>query len=71
MKIYLEVNEQLSDEELIIKQPQTMRVEVQSEEEALLILESIIALFEGLTITKKIHFCQHEDGLPCQLKEII
>lgn len=71
MKIYLEINENLTIEEAQFKQPQNMRVEVQSEEEASLVLASIISLFEGLDITSRIHFCNHENGLPCQLKEII
>lgn len=71
MKMYLEIIEQLSDEEMGVKQPQILRIEVQTEDEALLILDSICALFEGLNITKKIHFCKHEEGLPCEVKEII
>ena len=70
MKQYLEIIEQLTDEENLIKQPQIIRIEVSSKEEAiekLLIYESI---FEGLNYIKRYHICNHEAGQPCEIEEL-
>jgi len=71
MKMYLEIIEQLSEEEMGFKQPQSLRLEARDERDAERLLKLNIGQFDGLTVIKRIHSCQHEDGLPCQLKEII
>jgi hypothetical protein len=53
-----------------VKQPQTLRLEVKSEKDAKMVLKNNIIQFEGLTVIKRIHSCYHEEGLPCNIKEL-
>jgi hypothetical protein len=69
MKIYLEITEQLSDEqkEQAI-QPAFLRVEKQSEQECRDAAPQIVALlFSGKTVEANIHICVHDEAMPCQL----
>lgn len=73
MKLYLEVDEVLEENELFTKQPQNIRVEVSSKEEALQMLNKLKEL--GLPVFSKkyiakIHYCKHEEGEPCEVEEL-
>ena len=68
MKQYLEIIEQLSAEEKFIKQPQQIRVEVNSKEEAIEKLPQFELLFEGKNYIKQLHKCYHEDGKSCEVE---
>jgi len=69
-KKYLEIIEQLTDEESLIKQAQEMRLEVDSKEEALTLLSTYESLFDGLNYIKRLHTYYHEEGLPCTSEEL-
>lgn len=70
MKKYLEILEQLTEEERQTKQPQTVRVEVSSKDEAISKLSTYESDFEGLNYIKRYHKCYHEEGSPCQVEEL-
>jgi len=70
MKTYLELNEILTPEEALIQQPLQVRVEVADKDDALAKLPLYEPDFEGRTYTKKIHYCYHEEGLPCKLEDL-
>ena len=77
MKYYLEITEQLTDEERLIKQPQSLRKEIfgdtatermQNAKQLYNILSEVVGFnFEH---TAKIHNCGHEDGMACELIEL-
>ena len=70
MKQYLEIQEQLTDEESYIKQPQQIRIEVSSKEEAIEKLLIYEPEFEGLNYIKRYHKCYHEEGQSCEIEEL-
>jgi len=70
MKQYLEIIEQLTEEEALIKQAQTIRIEVSSKEDAIDKVSIYEPAFEGLNYTKRYHKCYHEEGKSCQVEEI-
>lgn len=70
MKIYIEIIEILSDEDLLTKLPKEVRVEVISEIEAMEKFSQLEALFIGKKYIKQIHFCGHEDGNPCEIRKV-
>ena len=65
MQQYLEIIEQLDAQEAQTKQPQEMRLKVDSKDEAIALLSTYESLFDGLTYIKRLHTCYHEEGLPC------
>ena len=69
MIIYLEITEQLSDEqENQGIQPAFLRVEKQSEQECIdMALQIVPILFAGKQVTANIHICGHDEAMPCQL----
>jgi len=71
MKKYLEISEELSEEELLEGQPQFLRIEVASDEEAIQKANEYKSLFVG-NFTYQIHTCNHssEGNLPCEVTEI-
>jgi len=71
MKIYLEVNEILSEQEMLTKQPFQFMVEVQSMEEAIQkfeALKSIISLPQHYEAG--IHYCYNDERKPCKFEII-
>ena len=68
MKLYLEILEQLTDEESLTKQAQTIRIEVSSKDEAISKLTTYEPDFEGLNYVKRYHKCYHEEGRPCEIE---
>ena len=70
MRIYLEIIEQLTEPEMFIKQPQQVRIEVISKEEAIEKLPQFEPLFEGKNYIKRLHTCRHEEGLGCSVEEL-
>ena len=70
MKQYLEIIEQLTEEESFIKQRQEIRIEVSSKEEAINKLDIYEPAFEGLTYIKRLHICYHEEDQPCVIEEL-
>lgn len=70
MRMYLEIFEQLSEDEQFIKQPTNIRIEVISKEEAIEKLPQFEPLFIGLNYTKRLHTCRHEEGLGCEVEEL-
>ena len=69
-KLYLEIIEQLTEEEMFIKQPTNIRIEVVSKEEAITKLPDFEPLFAGKTYIKRLHTCQHEEGLGCVVEDL-
>jgi len=70
MRLYLEIVEVLSEEEEFTRQPQLVRVEVESEDEAYQLYNQLKPLFNGRKYIARIHYCYHEEGKPCQVKVI-
>ena len=68
--IYLEIEEQLSEEEAFTKQPRTLRIEVKDEDEAYQLYEKYKELFSDCNYVARIHYCHHDEGKPCELKII-
>lgn len=65
MNTYLEIEEQLTPEDAIIKQPQLIRVAVASKDEAVNKLPIYEPAFAGLIYVKRVHYCDHDTGQPC------
>ena len=71
MKIYLEVDEILSEQEMLTKQPFQFRVEVQSREEAIQKFEALKSLIPlPQHYEARIHYCGHDEGKPCRFETI-
>lgn len=70
MKQYLEIIEQLTEEEEFTKQAQTVRIEIESKQDAIDKLSIYEPYFEGLNYIKRYHKCYHEEGQPCQIEEL-
>jgi len=70
MQLYLEIEEQLTSEQLQIQQPQSVRIAVDSKEDAIEKLDIYEPAFEGLNYIKRLHTCYHEEGLPCIIEEL-
>ena len=70
MKQYLEIIEQLGVEEIFEEQPQQIRIEVTSKQDAIDKLSLYEPLFEGRTYIKRLHTCYHVEGLPCEIENL-
>jgi len=70
--LYLEMMEELTDEERLTKEPLFLRVEVSSEEEARKKAKQYKLLFEGRKYTKRLHIHKHSlsGNIPCEIKEL-
>ncbi len=71
MHIYLEFEEKLSEEEILTRQPQTMRIEVSSRKEAIdkwSAIKKVMPLPQHYEV--RIHFCYHDEGKPCRFETI-
>ena len=67
-KYYLEIKEQLTEEEMLTKQPQEFRKEYATLEAAQAASPAIEAmLFDGVNYIRQVHVCHHEDGIGCEL----
>lgn len=64
-ELYLEINEDLTDEELKAKQPLSARVHVSDRDDALSKLKLLEIFFEGTNYSKRIHTCNHDSGAAC------
>jgi len=71
-KYYLEIIEILTEEESLEKQPQIIRIEVESEEEAKKLLPQYEPLFAGKNYVKQLHICRHslKGNKPCEVKSL-
>ena len=71
-RLYLEIIEELSEEEALYKQPQLLRIEVSSEEEAKEKLKELESLFKGKKYIKRLHIHKHSPSgnIPCEIKEL-
>lgn len=65
MHIYLEIEEQLDPKDTLIKQPQQIRVQVASKEDAIIKLPIYEPAFASLVYIKRVHYCNHDTGQPC------
>lgn len=70
MKQYLEIIERLAEGETFLKQPQIIRIEVESKQDAINKLPLYEPSFEGLNYIKRYHKCYHEEGQPCEIEEL-
>ena len=70
MRLYLEILEILSEEEELTRQQQMLRIEVKSKEHAMEVLKVVEPLFRGLKCEKRLHYCYHDEGKPCEIKPI-
>lgn len=70
MKVYLEIQENLTEEEQQIKQAQSIRIEVADKAEAISKLAIYEPAFKGLNYIKQVHFCKHEDGQSCTVESL-
>ena len=68
--IYLEIIEQLSDDELATRQPQTLRVECATEDKCLNYYKLVRGLYSDIHYIARIHYCRHDEGKPCSVKNI-
>ena len=64
-ELYLEINEDLTDEELQTKQPLSARVQVSDRDDASAKLKLLEIFFEGRSYTRRLHTCNHDTGAPC------
>ena len=69
-KLYLEIQEILTEAEMFTQQPQQIRIEVVSKEEAIEKLPTFEPLFAGKNYIKRLHKCQHEEGLGCVVEAL-
>ena len=70
MKLYLEIIEDLTEEELLTKQPQVIRIEVKDKDEALGKLKMLEPLFANRNYRKQLHYCYHDENKPCSIEEL-
>ena len=70
MQKYLEIIEQLTEEESFTRQPQTIRIGVATKQEAIDKLPLFEPLFVGKSYIKRLHTCYHAEGLPCTVEEL-
>ena len=69
-KKYLEIVEQLSAEELLVQQPQMVRIEVQDEQEARKKAILYVGAFKGLNCKKFFHIHRLNEEEGCVVNEL-
>ena len=69
-KIYLEIIEQLTEEEMFTQQPQIVRIEVKDKQEAIEKLPQFEPSFTQKSYIKRLHTCRHEEGLGCVVEDL-
>ncbi|MCK4846097.1 MAG: hypothetical protein KAS88_00385 [Deltaproteobacteria bacterium] len=62
---YLEINEELTEETALSRQPLGVRVSVAGREDALEKVSIFEPFFDGRLYTKELHRCNHDSGTPC------
>lgn len=72
MNNYLEIRQQLTEEQATIWQPIEVRKLVADETEAREMLVTLVELLglEGETYTANLHICRHEEGGECELIDL-
>ena len=70
MRLYLEIIEQLSEEELLTRQPQILRIEVPDEDKGLNYYKLVKNLFSNIHYIARFHYCYHDEGKPCRTELI-
>ena len=70
MKLYFEIEEILTEEEMLTRQPLTIRVELSDESKAEGYLKLFRNFFSGRKYVARIHYCYHDEGKPCEMKEL-
>lgn len=70
MRLYLEIEEVLTEEEALVRQPQFIRVEVRDRDHALQLYQQLKPLFAGRKYVARLHICRHDEGRPCEVKVI-
>ena len=73
MNNYLEIRQQLTEEQEKIWQPIEVRKLVIDEIEARQILPNLVQVLglEGETYTANLHICRHEEGAQCELIDLL
>ena len=73
MNNYLEIKQQLTEEQSAIWQPIEVRKLVIDETEARQVLPNLVQLLglEGKTYTANLHICRHESGEQCELIDLL
>ena len=66
---YAEIIEELTEDELLTKEPQMLRVEGKDETEARQLVEKYEPMFAGIKYKKQIHIHRHAatGGKPCRI----
>lgn len=62
---YLEINEELTEEDALSRQPLGLRVSVGGREDALTKIPVFEPFFSGRQYVKELHTCNHDGGTPC------
>lgn len=70
MIAYLEIEEQLTLEQMATKQPQQLRIQAASKEDAINKLPLYEPAFAGLRYIKRVHYCNHDAGNACIVEAI-
>ena len=70
MRLYLEIEEVLSEEERLTKQPTFLRFEVHNEDEAKELYEQLKPFLANITYKVNLHYCYHDEGKPCRREEV-
>ena len=74
LKKYLEIIENLTEEESLEQQPRMLRIEVKDETEAIAQAEKYEPVFEGLNYEKRIltqnHYADSSRNQPCEVKKL-
>ncbi len=60
MRLYLQVDETMTEEEMLLGQPQSVKLEVADKADALQTLEDVKPRFKDLKWRAELHKCRHE-----------
>ena len=73
MNNYLEIRQQLTEEQATIWQPIEVRKLVIDETEARQVLPNLVQVLglESETYTANLHICRHDDGEQCELIDLL
>lgn len=67
---YLEIIEELTEEEMLIREPLMIRVEVKDKNEAIQKAQELESLFTGKKYRKQFHIHYHQENMPCEIEEL-
>ncbi len=68
MKMFFEMEQLASEEELLTTQPQFIRIALESESDADKYLKQFEPIFAGMKYVARIHYCRHDEGKECSIK---